>query len=214
MQTISFTAQTIKSFFRYSDLMKHSNRGVNHHACGIFQEDQAPCCHYIFIQLSEAKQTQWGNSDASYQVQWISGTLMKTPWWIVIRWKKCKTSHNHIPWSWIESLFHVLITVIRYKIPKTDTIYAFAIQCQSTKKEIPITWALPFFCLTFWKSRKENKKNLLIHPSTASFSHKRMAWIQSLENYLAGSIFSICLSCKLSPEKQETGIFVFGWWWQ
>lgn len=37
-------------------------------------------------------------------------------------------------------LFHVLITVIRYQIPKTDTIYAFAIQCQRTNKEIPITW--------------------------------------------------------------------------
>lgn len=31
-------------------------------------------------------------------------------------------------------LFHVLITVIHYQIPKTDTIYAFAIQCQRTKE--------------------------------------------------------------------------------
>lgn len=70
-------------------------------------------------------------------------------------------------------LFHILITVIHYQIPKTDTIYAFAIQCQRTNKEIPITWPLSFFFLTFWKSRKE--KNLLTHPSTASFSYKRMA---------------------------------------
>ena len=70
-------------------------------------------------------------------------------------------------------LFHVLITVIHYQIPETDTIYAFAIQRQRTKKD---TYHLASPILfDILKIQKRKEKNLLTHPSTASFSHKRTA---------------------------------------
>lgn len=40
-------------------------------------------------------------------------------------------------------LSHMLNTAIHSQIPKTETIYAFDIQCQRT--ETPTPWLLPFF---------------------------------------------------------------------
>lgn len=165
-QIAPFTALTIRSFFHYSNLMKCSNRGLNHHKCGI---DQAPCSYYVFIESNEANKMweKWSFRPSSVDPRYTDeNTIMDSK-----RKLKIEMQNKSYSDATILNRIFLFTSWSQWCTTKFLNPIQFIAFPYNVNKEIIITWPLTFF---FWHSENPGKKKIFSSiPSTASSSPQK-----------------------------------------